>query len=61
MYIMSYDCPMIWTAKSRLQQYTQDFSGERALDMFGGPFLEGWDKFYYWEGPEVWGIIQIFA
>ena len=52
---------MIWTAKSRIQLYTQDFSDERALHMFGGPVLEGWDKFPYWEGPEVWGIFQIFA
>ena len=31
------------------------------LRMFGGPFLEGWNKFCYWQGPEVWGIFQKFA
>ena len=41
--------------KADFSNACRNFSGERGPQMFGRTFLEGWDKFYYWQGPEVWG------
>ena len=66
---------MSLTAKSRLQQYIQDFSGERGLKMFGGPFFGGlgqtlllarpWTlgnfQKFAWELLKIWKIIEKFS